>query len=117
MKSHAFNVILGSGQIWYKTETMISYFAGFSLFLSSFFRSRCNLGLEILAPSALAWMEQLVIVKPETVVSWHRTGFRLFWRFRSRSKKVDRSQITAELSIRNQANDRRKRNLERSKNS
>jgi hypothetical protein len=28
---------------------MISYLAGFSLFLSSFFRSRCNLGLEIVA--------------------------------------------------------------------
>jgi hypothetical protein len=26
-----------------------------------------------------------ILVKPETVVSWHRAGFRLFWRWRSRS--------------------------------
>ena len=25
------------------------------------------------------WREVLVIVKPETVVGWHRKGFRLFW--------------------------------------
>ncbi len=26
------------------------------------------------------WKDALVIVKPETVVSWHRQGFRLFWK-------------------------------------
>ena len=26
------------------------------------------------------WSEALIIVQPETVVSWHRAGFRLFWR-------------------------------------
>jgi hypothetical protein len=26
------------------------------------------------------WKEVLVIVKPETVVRWHRKGFRLYWR-------------------------------------
>jgi transposase InsO family protein len=30
------------------------------------------------------WSEALIMVKPETVVGWHRAGFRLFWRFRSR---------------------------------
>jgi hypothetical protein len=25
------------------------------------------------------WRRALIIVKPETVVSWHRKGFRLFW--------------------------------------
>jgi hypothetical protein len=30
------------------------------------------------------WTESLILVKPETVVSWHRAGFRLFWRWRSR---------------------------------
>ena len=29
------------------------------------------------------WAEVLLIVKPETVVSWHRAGFRLYWRWRS----------------------------------
>jgi len=26
------------------------------------------------------WADVLVIVKPDTVVRWHRAGFRLFWR-------------------------------------
>lgn len=26
----------------------------------------------------------LVIVKPETVIKWHRAGFRLYWRWKSR---------------------------------
>ena len=29
------------------------------------------------------WREVLVVVQPETVVRWHRKGFRLYWRFRS----------------------------------
>lgn len=30
------------------------------------------------------WSEVLVFVKPETVVRWHRAGFRLYWNWRSR---------------------------------
>jgi putative transposase len=30
------------------------------------------------------WRSALVIVKPETFVKWHRTAFRLFWRWKSR---------------------------------
>lgn len=30
------------------------------------------------------WSDVLFIVKPETVVGWHRAGFRLYWRWRSR---------------------------------
>ena len=30
------------------------------------------------------WSDVVVIVKPETVVRWHRAGFRLYWRWRSR---------------------------------
>ena len=26
------------------------------------------------------WTDFLVIVKPETVIGWHRAGFRLYWR-------------------------------------
>ena len=32
------------------------------------------------------WQESLIIVKPETVIRWHRKGFKLFWRFKSRHK-------------------------------
>ena len=42
------------------------------------------------------WSDVLVIVKPDTVVGWHRVGFRLFWRWRSRSK-CGRPKITAEI--------------------
>jgi len=30
-------------------------------------------------------LDTIVLVKPATVVQWHRQGFRLFWRWRSRS--------------------------------
>src|SRR6202795_1678068 len=29
------------------------------------------------------WQSALVIVKPETVIAWHRQGFRLYWRWKS----------------------------------
>ena len=105
---------------------MIPFSIGFIAFLSAFFRSRCNLGIEILALRQqlavlkrknprprlkikdrvfwillrrlwLSWTHALVIVKPETVVAWHRAGFRLFWRLRSRSKNIGRPKINAEI--------------------
>jgi transposase InsO family protein len=36
-----------------------------------------------IAPGVL---NALVIVKPETVIRWHRAGFRLFWRWKSRRR-------------------------------
>src|SRR5260370_38855774 len=32
------------------------------------------------------WRTTLVIVKPETVIAWHRQGFRLFWTWKSRRR-------------------------------
>jgi putative transposase len=32
------------------------------------------------------WRAALVIVKPETVIAWHRQGFRLFWTWKSRRR-------------------------------
>src|SRR6202043_1678146 len=32
------------------------------------------------------WSDLIIIVKPETVVAWHRAGFRLCWRWRSRPR-------------------------------
>src|SRR6516225_4507629 len=31
------------------------------------------------------WRRVLVVVKPDTLVRWHRQGFRLFWRWKSKS--------------------------------
>ncbi len=30
------------------------------------------------------WRSALVIVKPETVIAWHRQGFRFYWRWKWR---------------------------------
>src|ERR1700736_5415981 len=30
------------------------------------------------------WRSALLMVKPETVIGWHRQGFRLYWRWKSR---------------------------------
>jgi len=43
------------------------------------------------------WKDVLSIVNPETVVGWHRSGFRLYWRCRSRSKKVGRPSLDSEM--------------------
>jgi len=42
-----------------------------------------------------AWKQALVIVRPETLVRWHRKGFQLFWRYKS--KPPGRPRIPAEL--------------------
>ena len=86
----------------------------FVLFCLRFFKSRIQLQLEIvflrkqleilartstkprLKPSDRfffsiltdvfgSWKETLLIIKPETVIRWHRQGFRLYWRWKSRS--------------------------------
>jgi putative transposase len=89
--------------------------------LPSFVRSRHDLGLEI-----VALQHQLIVLKRRTkrprlhrpdrlfwillrhfwphwgkslliVVGWHRQGFRLYWRFRSRSKTVGRPTTSGDI--------------------
>ena len=46
------------------------------------------------------WRSALVIVKPETVIAWHRQGFRLFWTWKSRHRqpgRPERARDTREL--------------------
>ena len=43
------------------------------------------------------WRQALVVVRPETVIRWHRRGFRLYWRWKSRSRHPGRPAIEAEL--------------------
>ena len=40
------------------------------------------------------WREILVIVKPETVIGWHRKGFRRFWTRKSRRGKPGRPPVS-----------------------
>ena len=42
------------------------------------------------------WRQVITIVKPETVISWHRKGFKLFWRWKSRNK-LGRPGIDSEI--------------------
>src|SRR5215475_8581089 len=44
------------------------------------------------------WKDALVIVQPETVVGWHRAGFRLYWRWKSRARG-GRPRITEEVRV------------------
>src|SRR5215469_10650899 len=44
------------------------------------------------------WKQSLIIVTPETVVRWHRVGFRLYWRLVSKVKKqVGRHRLSKEI--------------------
>ncbi len=96
--------------------------------LGVFFRSRNNLGLEILALRQQVgilkrqnprlrlsrsdrlfwallrrlwsrWTEVLKVVKPESLVKWHRPGFRPYWRFVSR--QAERGGPRTDEEIRN----------------
>ena len=42
------------------------------------------------------WRSALVVVKPETVIAWHRKGFRLYWRWKSRAGKCGRPCVSRE---------------------
>jgi hypothetical protein len=104
---------------------MIRFLLAFLSWLGAFFRSRHDLGLELVALRQQVgvlkrknprprlslcdrlfwlglrrwwseWASALVIVKPETVVGWHRAAFRGYWRFLAR-RRPGRPRITAEL--------------------
>ena len=43
-----------------------------------------------------SWRSALLIVQPETVIRWHRQGFKLYWRWKSR-RTPGRPPITQEM--------------------
>jgi putative transposase len=43
------------------------------------------------------WRSALAIVKPETVIAWHREGFRLYWTWKSRHREPGRPEIVSEI--------------------
>src|ERR1700674_2415941 len=94
---------------------MVQFFLAILLALRVFFRARRDTALEILALrqhvavlkrkrsrpplnscdrlfwTALRriwsrWADVLLVVKPETVVGWHRAGFRLYWCWQSQPR-------------------------------
>ncbi len=42
------------------------------------------------------WKTPLILVRPETVIRWHRQGFKLYWRWKSRPKRLGRPSIPRE---------------------
>ena len=42
------------------------------------------------------WRRHLVLVRPETVIRWHRQAWRLFWRWRSRTR-LGRPRLSPEV--------------------
>ena len=44
------------------------------------------------------WRSALAIVKPETVIAWHRKGFRLYWTWKSRHGQPGRPALAKESS-------------------
>jgi putative transposase len=43
------------------------------------------------------WRPSLLIVQPATVLAWHRQGFRLYWRWKSRLRSPGRPPIDLEI--------------------
>ena len=53
--------------------------------------------LVLLASRVRVWRHAVLIVQPETLLRWHRQGFRLFWRWKSRSPmSTARPKVSAE---------------------
>jgi hypothetical protein len=48
-------------------------------------------------PNKARWRSALVVVKPETVIAWHREGFRLFWTWKIRQGQVGRPAVPREV--------------------
>ena len=108
-------------QRWFVLDFLFALFAAIQVF----FRSRAATALEVLALRQQiivlkrkrprpplnsldrlfwislrrfwpGWKNVLVVVKPDTVVAWHRAGFRWYWRWRSRPLP-GRPKVTKEL--------------------
>jgi putative transposase len=49
----------------------------------------------VLLSRLFAWKNALTIVKPETLIRWHRNAFRLFWKYKSKPR--GRPRLPADL--------------------
>ena len=54
-------------------------------------------GLLVFLSSILhRWRQAVLLVKPDTIIRWHREGFRLLWRRKSKSGRVRRAALAKE---------------------
>ena len=52
--------------------------------------------LVLLASMARTWKQALFIVQPETLLRWHRQGFKLYWKYKARAASA-KPKISAEV--------------------
>jgi len=60
----------------------------------------------VLLSRLFAWREALTVVKPDTLIRWHRKGFRFFWRWKSKVRgrprvPTDLQRLIADMAARN----------------
>jgi putative transposase len=53
--------------------------------------------ITLLVAAHSRWREALLLVKPETVLRWHREGFRLLWRWKSQPTKPPAPRVSPDL--------------------
>jgi hypothetical protein len=63
--------------------------------LADVLRTNERVILVALASMFTRWRDALVLIDPETVLRWHRQGFRLLWTWRSKSKSRPKSRLPA----------------------
>jgi len=115
------------GDVVVAHRPMVTFLSTIVSFLSLRIRSRATLELEVIAlrhqlgvlkrqrpgrvkfffADRLLWVwlyriwpqaiNAMVLVKPTTVMQWHRRGFRLTWRWRSRTLRPGRPKIASEI--------------------
>ena len=53
----------------------------------------------VLAALTRTWRDAVLLVEPETILRWHRAGFRLFWRRKSRTTRKSRRLASATIAL------------------
>ena len=59
----------------------------------------------VLLSRPFAWRQALTIVKPDTLIRWHRRGFRLLWKWKSKPRGRPRVPIDLRKLIGEMANE------------
>ena len=81
-------LLCGSGADWDLAAEVLALRQQLALLVRQVPRVRARtsdrLFLAVLVSLWPDWRRALLVVRPETVIRWHRLGFRLLWRFKSR---------------------------------
>ncbi len=60
-------------------------------------RLRDRLFWVVLMRTWAGWCRPLALVQPQTAIAWHRKGWRLWWRFKSKPRKAGRPRVPWEV--------------------